>query len=98
MKVKIVLKGKEYPSRVTLGAMLRFKNETGRDVSGLEEGSVSDLILFLWCCVASACRADGVEFAYGVEEFADLIEPDALADFYAEAGADAKKKTLRRPE
>ena len=32
MKTKIIIGGKEYPCRVTMGALLRFKRETGHDV------------------------------------------------------------------
>lgn len=35
--VKIKLGDKEYPCRVTMGAMVRFKNETGKDMSRLEK-------------------------------------------------------------
>ncbi len=66
--------GRELPCRVTMGAMLRFKRETGRDVSGMSSDDVSDLVTFMWCCVVSACRADGVEMeARSVEDDGDGI-------------------------
>ena len=74
----IKINGKEYPCRVTMGAMLRFKRETGKDVSQIGKGNVADLVTFLWCCTASASKADGVEFGMGLVDFADLLEPDTL--------------------
>ena len=64
--------GKEYPCRPTMGAMLRFKQETGRDVSEMT-GSVSDLATYMWCCVVSACKREGVEFNMSLMDFADAI-------------------------
>ena len=73
MAAKIKIQGKEYPCRQTMGALLRYKRETGEDVSRLEGSDVSGMVVFLWCCVASACKADGVEFNLSLEEFADCI-------------------------
>ena len=57
---------------------------------------VSDLCTYLYCCVVSACRADGVEFGMGLTEFADNLSPadlqawsTALADADGGAGEDA---------
>lgn len=94
----ITINGKQYPCRVTMGAMLRFKRETGHDASQLDERDVSDLITFLWCCMASASKADGVEFSLSLMDFADQLEPDTLTGFYTSMGegataGDAEKKT-----
>lgn len=35
-------------------------------------------MVFLWCCTASACNADGVEFGMGLEDFADRLDPTQL--------------------
>ena len=50
---QITVYGKEYPMRMTMGAMLRFKRETDRDVSEIGT-DVSLMVIFLFCCVASA--------------------------------------------
>ena len=39
--------GKTYPCRVTLGAMRRFKQETGKDPDNIS--GVDDLAVFIWC-------------------------------------------------
>jgi hypothetical protein len=94
----ITINGKQYPCRVTMGALLRFKRETGKDASELGQTDVADLITLLWCCVASASKADGVEFSLELMDFADRLEPDTLTGFYTSMGegapaGDAEKKT-----
>ena len=53
---KIRIGGKEYPCQMTMGALLRFKKETGREVTEVKGDSISDMITLLWCCVASVCK------------------------------------------
>lgn len=89
---KINVGGRELPCRVTMGAMLRFRRETGRDVSEMSSGDISDLITFMWCCVSSACVADGTEFGLTLEEFADRMDPESLGRFYEDGASDSKKK------
>ena len=89
-KTKIKVGDKEFPCRVTMGAMVRFKNESGKDVSKLEKTNISELVLFVYCCVKSACNADRVEFDYDFQSFA---EPDAANSFYEDMGGEEKKTT-----
>lgn len=77
-KVEITVNGKAYPCRVTMGAMLRFKRETGREVVGMTEWSFSDLCVFLWCCVASASKHEGIDFDMELMDFADSLSPEDL--------------------
>lgn len=94
---KVIIYAKDYPSRVTMGAMIDFKRETGKDVNEIGT-DVEQLTMFMYCCVRSACRADKVEFTLTFEEFADGIN---LEDFTAfqngmateEDGAKKKKGT-----
>ena len=95
-KTKIKVGDKEFPCRVTMGAMVRFKNESGKDVSKLEKTNISELVLFVYCCVKSACNADKVEFDYDFESFADLMEPDAANSFYEDMGGEEKKRPTKR--
>ena len=81
---------------MTMGAMVRFKNESGKDVSKLEKTNISELVLFVYCCVKSACNADKVEFDYDFESFADLMEPDAANSFYEDMGGEEKKRPTKR--
>lgn len=85
-KKHIKVNGKEYPCRITMGAMLRFRNETGKDVNSMTDDDITELVIFLWCCIASACAADKVEFGMTLMEFADSIDPDGVTEFYNETG------------
>lgn len=82
--------GKSYPCRITLGAMRRFKQETGKDADHIE--GAADLSVFIWCCCASACKADGVAFGYGLEDFCDLVDISALSAFTGAVSPEKKTK------
>lgn len=77
-KVTISIDGKEYPCRPTMGAMLDFKDETGKEVTEMD-GGVSDMFTYLFCCIRSACRRDGIDFPLNRTEFADSVTPDDMA-------------------
>ena len=76
-KIEITINGKAYPCRQTMGAMLRFKQETGKEVTELGN-SFSDLCVFLWCCIVSACKHDGIEFNLSLMDFADSVSPEEM--------------------
>lgn len=84
--MKVNVGGTDYPCRPTMGAMLRFKRETGRDIMEMNN-DVVDTVTYLWCCVASACAADGVEFGYSLQDFADRVEPSQMNAFIAAQNA-----------
>lgn len=96
MNKRITIKGVRYPVRMTMGAILRFKRETGRDVSEIKNTDVADQIILLWCIVASACAADNVPFNLSLEEFADALAPDALG--LLEDGPDDEDGTKKKTE
>lgn len=96
LKDTVTVNGKQYPCKIRMGAMLRFKRATGRDISEMSATDTSDLITFLWCCVASACNAEKVEFGLSLEDFADGLDYDSLTGFYessADDDSDAQKKS-----
>ena len=78
--IKIEIDGKEYPMRVTMGAMSIFEKETGRDVNQIN-GSALDTCVFVYGCVQSACRKDGVKFPYTLESFLDSCDVDAVTEW-----------------
>lgn len=78
LKTTIVVDGQAYPCRETMGAMLRFKQETGEEVTAITE-SLENFVTYLWCCVTSACKHDKVDFGMGLMDFADALEPDQLS-------------------
>lgn len=89
-EIKVSVNGKAYPCRQTMGAALRFKRETGREVTDIDSGSLSDMCTYLWCCVVSASKHDGLDFGLSLLDFADSIAPgDILA--WAEAVLDDGK-------
>lgn len=74
--------------RMTMGAMRRFKQETGMEVSEMTT-EASLMVVFLFCCVASACNADNVPFDLDLDKFADGLEMDKLTDFVETMQQDA---------
>lgn len=86
-----------------MGAMLRFKRETGKEVTEIDGSSLSELCAYLYCCVASASAADRIAFEYSLQEFADAISPDDMTAWanamQATAGnTEGEKKRPRRKE
>ncbi|MBQ6311090.1 MAG: hypothetical protein IJK74_06035 [Bacteroidales bacterium] len=80
-----------------MGAIVRYKRATGQDISKLESSDASGMVIFLWCCVVSASKADGVEFNMGLEEFADCCEIQTLNDFSEQMAkeAEGRKKKVK---
>lgn len=79
---KIRIKGQEYPCRVTMGAMVRFKRESGKDIREVNQTDVDLMLMFVWCCVKSACNADEVEFDIAFDRFVDMLEPEDFTEFF----------------
>ena len=93
MTVKI--KDTEYPCQVTMGALRRFKKETGKEVSEITDRDLSDLVTFLCCCIISASKAEGHDCPYGIEELADMMDPSQLDVFLKGELSEDKKKDLK---
>ena len=72
---------KKLPCRITLRAMLKFKQVTGRDWGALEGNGVTDLITFLWCCVWATCATDGVEFTEDLDDFTGHLDSNIFAEW-----------------
>ncbi len=85
IEVTIEIRGKQYPCRMTMGAMLDFKRKTGMDVSELGNMEASSeerlelMMTLIWCCINSACRCDGIAFDIPLDTFADHISPEDFA-------------------
>ncbi len=78
MRIEITVNGKAFPCYQTAGAMLRFKDLTGKEVSEIKARDISDLVKFIWCCVVSACAREKVDFPLSLMEFADAVTPDQM--------------------
>ena len=94
---KIKIKGQEYPCRVTMGAMVRFKRESGKDISEVNQTDIDLMLMFVWCCVKSACNSDGVEFDIAFDRFVDMLEPEDFTEFFGDVQEATQKKTADTP-
>ena len=84
-----------------MGAMLEVKNRTGVDLAKGTEAERMDfafMATLLFCCLLSACRADGVEMPVKDEmALADLLQPGDFVEWQqlnlaAVPAEDSKKK------
>lgn len=73
-----------------MGAMLRFKQETGREITEIDAGSLSDLCAYMWCCVASASRREGVQFDMSLMDFADCLTLEDMTEWNEAITAEAE--------
>lgn len=84
---------KEFPCRLTMGAMLQFKRTVGKDVSQMNWKDMEELLMLMWCCVSSASRADNIEFPIDFPMFCDLVSPADIAKWNSTiAEANEKKR------
>lgn len=86
--------GKELPCRITMGALLLYKRNMGKNAVLGENAGFEEMLMFMWCCIVSACKADGVEFDMDFETFCCHLEPDDVTAWNeAIAAANEQKKT-----
>lgn len=100
-KLEITINGTSYPCKMTLGAMLRFKELTGKEVSEISQTEVSAMATLLYCCAASGASSEGKSLDLTPVQFCDNISAEDLnawasavaeAEVTPDAGDDAKKK------
>ncbi len=95
----VTVDGKEYPIKMTMGALIRFEQETGKPFSS-ENLSTSDVAAMMWCCLKSACDHDKVPFDIAAKDFPDCVSADEsnkiveilFTHSAMDAGDDSKKK------
>lgn len=78
---KISILGKEYPCRLTMGALKRFKDRTGKELSDIASGEIMLMGLLAYCCTESACSVEGVTFDVDEMRFLDALDMDSMAVF-----------------
>nr|DAN35911.1 MAG TPA: tail assembly chaperone protein [Caudoviricetes sp.] len=78
-RIEINVNGTAYPCSPTMGAMLRFKQQTGREITEIDPTSFTDLCTYLWCCAVSASKREGKAFEMSLLDFADAVTPDDMA-------------------
>lgn len=93
-KIEVTINGVAYPCRPTMGAMLRFKKETGKEITEITDKSFTDLCTYLYCCVASASAADKVDFSMSLLEFADALNPEDMQAWTAQMQPDANDNAV----
>ena len=89
-RIEINVNGTAYPCSPTMGAMLRFKQETGREITEIEPDSFTDLCTYLWCCVMSASKREGKTFDMPLMDFADSLTPEDMAEWNKAIAADSE--------
>ena len=99
-KIEVTINGATYPCRPTMGAAMRFKKETGKEIMEINGGSLTEVCTYLYCCVVSACAADKVNFNMSLMEFADALNPEDMEAWTAQMqpatndnAADGEKKS-----
>lgn len=93
-KIEVTINGVTYPCRPTMGAMLRFKKETGKEITEISDKSFTDLCTYLYCCVVSASAADKVDFSMSLLEFADALNPEDMQAWTAQMQPDANDNAV----
>ena len=93
---QLTVGSEKYPCRITTGAMIRFKNQFGRDISAIDSEDIEQSTFFVYACVKSSCKRDGVDFDMSFEDFADNLLPEDLAEFFTETASEVQKKTQRK--
>jgi hypothetical protein len=74
-----------------MGAMLRFKEQTGKEITEMDGSSFTDQVVYLYCCVKSACAREKKPFEMSLIEFADSIEQDEMANWLKNQEGDAQE-------
>ena len=87
-RIEITINGTAYPCSPSMGAMLRFKQETGREITRIDPTSFTDLCTYLWCCVASGAKREGKTFDMSLMDFADSLTPDDMKEWNEAVTAD----------
>ena len=78
MKLEIKAGGETYPCSPSMGAMLRFHQETGKEFTEMNPDSITELCTYLYCCTASACAREHRAFDLSLMEFADRVSPEDM--------------------
>jgi hypothetical protein len=73
----VIVDGREYPARLSVGAMFRYEEQTGKKVQSMT-GSVSETARLIYCMTLSACERDKVEFNMTFMEFCDALSAEDL--------------------
>lgn len=90
-RIEITVNGEAFPCSPTMGAMLRFKQETGKEITQIDPSSFTDLCTYLYCCVVSASKREGKSFNLSLMDFADAITPEQMEEWNQALAPEADK-------
>lgn len=89
----IKVAGESYPAYATMGAIVRFKEQTGIEISDIGNDMTLSL-RFIFCCIQSACNREKISFELTFMDFCDNVNENDLNDLTkAVTSQQAKKKT-----
>ena len=91
----VVIKGKEYPIRATMWALLQFKRDKGVNVSDLKADDLDGMLYYTWLCVKGACKQADIVFDLTFEDYVLYVEGDPTEVLIIDKAEDQKKKTQR---
>lgn len=86
----VEIDGVSYRANGSLGAMLLFKEQTGKEVN--EINGLSDTIVWLWCCVKSGSAKSSNPLTLSCQEFADACTMDVLDEWTKAQATDRESK------
>lgn len=84
-KLTIKVGSEVFPCYPTMGAAVRFKDLTGRDIDDMK--GTSDFAKYIYCCAKSASRREKKDFDMSLEDFCDNILIEDLNDLNKEMAA-----------
>jgi len=86
----ISIKGKDYPVKMSIRAMIEYETITGKSISSVE--SLKDITVVFYCTV----KAGGTDITY--DQFMDLIDDDmdAIGSFSDKMVEKVEKKQRAR--
>lgn len=77
-RIEITIDGKAYPCVPSMGAMLRFKELTGKEYNEVDQTSLTNVVTMMWCSLKSGCAREGIDFDMSLMDFADSMTVEAM--------------------
>lgn len=76
----ITIDGTSYPCYMTMGALLLFKQTTGREMSEMTEPSIEDTVNIIYCIAKACATREGIAFPFSdAVEFACHLTPEQIS-------------------
>lgn len=89
MEIKIDIEGKEYGCALTMGAALRFKELTGKELGEIKPENTTEIVSLLFCSVQSWARRHGEPFDFELYDFADRLDLTQVQQWFITITEDA---------